>query len=120
MVNGSVQEFLKVWSLQPSQNLLPSLLPWLEERFEAATFLRDSSTEGSILYVNCAVLGVVSAGKTAYMLNLITGFLAARPQNGIAVLIHPNRAAEGRRTLAISLSLCSWPFLFAVSCLLVG
>ena len=97
MVNGNVQEFFKVWSVQPSQSFLPSLLPWLEERFEAATYMRNPSEEGCILFYNCPVMGVISALKYSHMLSLITTFLASRPVNGIAVIVHPNRASEGRR-----------------------
>lgn len=98
MVNTSVEDSFKVWTLQPQQSLLPSLLPWLEQCFEASTFMRNPSEEACILFVNCPAMGVVSAIKHNYVIELVTSLLASRPSNSIAILVHPNRASEGRKT----------------------
>lgn len=93
-----VDENLKVWTTKPESTPLPTLLPWIEERFEDQTYLRDPTEEGLILYFNLTSMGVVSALKLSYVHSLCTSLLAARPGNSVAVIIHANRASEGRKS----------------------
>ena len=64
---------------------------------EEMTYTRASSEEAYILYVCLPTMGVVSSLKLSYVHQLITGFLAARPSNAICVVVHANRASEGRK-----------------------
>lgn len=97
-VHAWINHNLKVWSSKPEQSPLPTLLPWLEERFEDMTYLRVTNEEGYILFCNLTTMGVVSSLKQSYILGLITSFLTARPVNAIAVVLHANRAAEARKS----------------------
>ena len=96
LVNNYVENNLKVWSVAKDGSVLPTLLPWLEERMDAASYARQQEEEGYILYVCLPTLGVVPAGKQQFFFDLITGFLAARPSNSIAIVIHANRASEAK------------------------
>lgn len=98
IVHSWVDHNLKVWSLKAETSPLPTLLPWIEERFEDQTFLRTASEEGHVLYFNLPSMGVISAAKLNYVHALCTSFLAARPTNSVAVIIHANRASEGRKS----------------------
>ena len=51
------------------------------------------------MMVNCPGLGIFGASAKAFLLSFITNVLADFPENGIALLVFPNRASqhEGRR-----------------------
>lgn len=95
-VHKYVDDNLKVWTIKPESSPLPTLLPWIEQRFEEMTYLRSPNEEGHILFVNLPTMGVVSAMKLSYVHSLCTSFLASRPSNAVAVILHANRASEGR------------------------
>ena len=68
---------------------------------EAMTFTRAPDEEAYLVYVCLPTMGVVSSLKLAYIHQLVTGFLAARPSNSIAVIIHANRASDSKRFLGL-------------------
>ena len=99
----------QVWSVKLDQAVLPTLLPWLDTQMERLTFNRVRTEECFILYICLPTMGVVPAGKQNFVLQLVTGFLSARPNNSIAVILHANRASDSKRACeaqAISVSLC--------------
>lgn len=79
------------------QSIVPTLLPWIDEQMERCTFSRVHSEECHILFVCLPTMGVVSSLKLQYVLQLMTSFLAARPSNSIAVVIHANRATDPKK-----------------------
>ena len=96
-VHKYVDSNLKVWGIKANQAILPSILPWIESCFEEQTFARVEAEEGIVLFVNLPSMGVVSAMKKKYCLQLITGLLTARPNNSVCVVIHANRASESKQ-----------------------
>ena len=92
-----VQENYQVWSVRLEQSILPTLLPWLDGQMERLTFNRVRAEECYVLYICLPTMGVVPAGKQNFVAGLVTAFLAARPQNSVAVIIHANRASESKR-----------------------
>lgn len=96
-VTEFVQQNFQVWSIRLEQSILPTLLPWLDAQMERLTYNRVHGEECYVLYVCLPTMGVVPVGKLSFVVQLITSFLAARPQNSIAVVIHANRASEGKK-----------------------
>ena len=94
MVHDYIEKNFKVWSIGADEQLLPTLLPWLDQQMEDATYSRDASEEGFVLYLCLPTCGVVSAAKANFFLTFLTSFLTARPSNSIAIIIQPNKAGE--------------------------
>lgn len=88
---------LKVWSVKPSQVLLPTLLPWIEETLDNMSYMRTETEEGTVLWRNLPTAGVVSSLKKEYFMQLITGLLASKPVNSVCIILHANRAGEGKK-----------------------
>lgn len=84
---------MKVWHVRPEQAIIPTLLPWISESMEESTYLRCPEDEGTVLLVNLPTCGVVPSMKRNYFITLITGLMASMPTNGVAIVIHANRAA---------------------------
>jgi len=101
-----VDSNLKVWSVKPSQPILPTILPWVESALEQMTFLRNDSEEGLVLWINLPTVGVVSALKRDFFIQAITGLLVAKPHNSICVVLQANRAAETKKRTGFNLSFC--------------
>jgi hypothetical protein len=96
-VHQYVETHLKVWAAKANQMVLPTLLPWLESSMDDMTFVRSDTEEGCILWCNLPTVGVVSAMKKDYFLQLITGLLTSRPSNSICVVLQANRASETKQ-----------------------
>ena len=96
-VQKYVDERLKVWSVKTGQAVIPTLLPWIESSMDSLTFMRTEQEEGVILWVNLPNAGVVGAMKREYFLQLITGLIASRPNNSVCVILHANRASDGKQ-----------------------
>ena len=88
---------LKVWSIKPSQVILPTLLPWIEETLDGMSYMRSDTEEGTVLWCNLPTAGVVSTLKKEYFLQLITGLMASKPVNTVCIVLHANRAGEGKK-----------------------
>lgn len=95
-VHKFVEEKLKVWSVKQQQSVLPTLLPWIEKTLGSLTYMRADHEEGTILWINLPCCGVVGTMKKDYFLALITGLMAAKPVNTACVVMHANRASEGK------------------------
>ncbi len=86
-----------MWTIKAEQTLLPTLLPWLEDAFESQGFIREQSEEGVLLWLSLPTCGVVSASKSTFFLNLITGLLTAKSTNSAAVVLSANRAMKDKK-----------------------
>ena len=99
-----MEKRLKVWSIKPSQAVIPTLLPWLDESMNAMCYMRSDTEEGVVLWLNLPTAGVVSGVKRDYFLSLVTGLLASRPANSVCVVLHANRACDGKKTTGAQLT----------------
>ena len=95
VVREHVDGNFKVWSLGLEDQMLPTLLPWIDGQMENLTYTRETNEEAHVLYVCLPTCGVVPAKKNNYFLTLVTSFLSARPTNSIAIFVHANRAGDG-------------------------
>ena len=98
MVQDFVEGNLKVWHMKVNdlgdRTVMPQLIPWLEGCMGKAAFSRSESEEGYLIFVNLTVLGVVSAQERHYTMQFVTDFLSTHRRNGIAVVVHANRAKK--------------------------
>ena len=97
IVEKHVDTYLKVWTIKAEQTVLPTLLPWLEDAFESQGFVREQSEERIVLWISLPTCGVVSASKSTYFLNLITGLLTAKATNATAIVLSANRAMKEKK-----------------------
>lgn len=102
-VHKYVDTHLKVWAIKPNQPILPTLLPWLESSMDELTYLRNEQEEGVLLWVNLPCVGVVSAMKKDYFLQLISGLMASRSSNSVCVVLRANRASESKKKILYSI-----------------
>ena len=91
-VNGYIETKMKVWQVKAEESILPTLMPWLNAGFEDATYLRQPSEEATMLILNLPTCGIVPSMKVRYVVQLVTGLLTQLPSNGVAILVHANRA----------------------------
>lgn len=65
---------------------------------------RSYNDHSIILWLNIPTAGVLSAAKNDWMITTVSNILAQYRRNGLAVIVHCNRAGEGGRTLMTNLS----------------
>ena len=103
-MHSFVEKRLKVWSIKPTQSVIPTLLPWLEEAMNAMCYMRSETEEGVVLWLNLPTAGIVTSLKRDYFLSVVTGLLASRPANSVCVVLHANRASDGKQTTGAQLT----------------
>ena len=73
--------------------VMPELNTWIDESL-AEMCLRDPDDAGVILWVNLPSAGILSVQKSEWVLGYVTNTLQKYKRNGMAVIIHANRAAQ--------------------------
>lgn len=84
--------------------LLPKVRSWL--RTMAMEHGNTPEDHMVVIWCNCPALGILSASRVSFLLNLVTNVLSDFGLNGVCFLIHPNRAsnnADGRLELRDSI-----------------
>ena len=54
----------------------------------------DSSDHLVVLWANLPTCGIISAAKLDFVISFLTNQLEKHKRNGVALIIHPNRAAQ--------------------------
>ena len=81
--------------------IMPLVATWVQQTMQDIPEIRESEDHAIILWANMPTCGIVPATKMDFVLTIICNFLAHHPRNGIAFLVHPNRAAQATsRTFA--------------------
>ena len=60
--------------------------------------MRAAEDHSVVVWCNMTTCGVVPATKYDFFLTAITNLLANHKRNGLAIIVHCNRASDGGRT----------------------
>lgn len=90
--------------------VLPDLTSWVEERFLDMPQCRQANDHAVILWVNLPSCGILGVARYEYMITAVSNLLAVHKRNGIALIIHPNRAGQMFDRLG-----CIWDLLWDLS-----
>lgn len=87
---------------EAESTVLPMAANWIQEAFSEAPEVRSTEDHGILLWWNLPACGVISSSKYDYGITSISNLLAQFPRNGLAIVIHPNRASHATdRTLHV-------------------
>jgi len=87
---------------EAESTVLPMAANWIQEAFSEVPEVRSTEDHGILLWWNLPACGVISSSKYDYGITSISNLLAQFPRNGLAIVIHPNRASHATdRTLHV-------------------
>jgi len=81
-------------SADAESTVLPSLAAWLQESISEVPEARSSDDHGLVIWLNLPTAGIIGASKYDFLLTSVTTLLTMMKKNSIALLVHPNRAAQ--------------------------
>ena len=80
---------------EAESTVLPTVTSWIQEAFSDVPEVRSTEDHGIVIWWNLPACGVISSSKYDYNgITAISNLLAQYPRNGLAVVIHPNRASH--------------------------
>ena len=74
--------------------VLPTITSYIQEAFDDVPEVRSTDDHCVVLWWNMPACGVLSSAKYDYGITAISNLLAQYPRNGLAIVIHPNRASH--------------------------
>lgn len=81
-------------AVEAESTVLPSITSWIEETLHEIPEVRSSEDHGLVIWVNLPSAGILTVNRYEYVVTSVTNLLAIYRKNGIALLIHPNRASQ--------------------------
>ncbi len=77
--------------------VLPRVSSFLQEAFGEIPEVRSFEDHGVIIWGALPTAGIIGAAKYDFCLTAISNLLSLYKRNGVAILVHPNRAAQMTR-----------------------
>ena len=81
-------------SVDADSTVLPSLSSWITEAFADIPEARSFEDHGVVIWVNLPTAGIIGASKYDFVVTAVSNVLSQYKKNSIAILVHPNRAAQ--------------------------
>ena len=81
-------------SVDADSTVLPSLSSWITEAFADIPKARSFEDHGVVIWVNLPTAGIIGASKYDFVVTAVSNVLSQYKKNSIAILVHPNRAAQ--------------------------
>ena len=81
-------------SADAESTVLPSLASWVQESISEVPEARSSEDHGLVIWLNLPTAGIIGASKYDFLLTSVTNLLTMMKKNSIALIVHPNRAAQ--------------------------
>ena len=78
--------------------LMPMVNEWTEQTFQDVAEVRDVDDHCVVCWINLPSQGILTAHKREWVTTFVANLLHKYKRNGIAVLIHANRAGQADRT----------------------
>ncbi len=79
---------------EAESTVLPSVTSYIQEAFDEVPECRSTEDHGVVVWWNLPACGVLSSAKYDYGVTSISNLLAQYRRNGLAVIVHPNRASH--------------------------
>ena len=79
---------------EAESTVLPTVTSWVQEAFSDVPEVRSTDDHGVVLWWNMPACAVLSSSKYDFGITSISNLLAQYPRNGLALVIHPNRASH--------------------------
>ena len=79
---------------QAESTIMPAVSTWIQETLSEIAEVRESEDHAVVIWLCLPTVGIVSASKWDFFITLITNFLAHYPRNGLALVVHANRAGQ--------------------------
>ena len=74
--------------------VMPELNGWIEETLSDIAEVQSALDHGVILWVNLPSVGILSAHRLDWVLTYLSNTLNKYKKNGMAIVIHANRAGQ--------------------------
>lgn len=95
-----VQQFMdsscQVFAGNPSHaesTLMPRVMQWAQQCLEDLPGTGDDS-QGVVVWLNTPTAGIIAAAKWDFFLTFLSNLLNHYRKNSVAIVVHPNRAAQ--------------------------
>ena len=92
---------------KPESTVLPAMTSYLEETFAEMPEVRSAEDHGLVIWVNLPSAGILSVPKYEYTITALANLLAIYRRNGVAIIVHANRASQFTERTAIQCILLS-------------
>ena len=99
IIKDFMGESLKLFTgsaLTGTSTLMPEVSSWVTSALADIAEVRDSSDHLVLLWCNLPSQGILSAAKLDFLVSFITNQLEKHKRNGVAIIIHANRAGQFR------------------------
>ncbi|CAK8994487.1 unnamed protein product [Durusdinium trenchii] len=88
-------------AMEADSTIMPSARAWIRE--VSAEVGCSAADHMVVLFLNLPAVGIVSSVKLDFFVSFLANTLADYKQNGIAILVHPNRAGQSAQRKQLSL-----------------
>ena len=78
--------------------IMPEISSWVTTQLSEVAEVRDSSDHLVVLWANLPTSGILSAARLDFLISFLANQLEKHKRNGVALVIHPNRAAQVAKT----------------------
>lgn len=84
--------------MDADSTVMPQLFNWLDQTFEDIPACNQDNDHAVILLLNLPSVGVIGASEWDFFVTLVSNLLNKFKRNSAAVIMHPNRAGQKKRT----------------------
>lgn len=74
--------------------VMPDINAWIDETLSDIAEVGDATDHGIIIFVNIPSTGILTVQKNEWILTYVSNTLQKFRRNGLAIIVHPNRAAQ--------------------------
>lgn len=74
--------------------VMPAMNEWLEQSLSEIDEVREPDDHAVIVWVNLPTQGILGAHKRDWVVTYLTSVLQKYKRNGMAILVHSNRASQ--------------------------
>ena len=84
-------------SVDADSTVMPQLLSWVDRMIDESPKCNAADDHCVCLFLNLPSCGVISSAKWDYVISLVANTMNRYKRNGLAILVHPNRASQKSR-----------------------
>lgn len=81
--------------------VLPAVSSWVEEVLLDCPEVKSTNDHAVVMWINLPACGIIGVARYEYMITAVSNLLAKYRRNGIAIIVHPNRATQMGERIAV-------------------
>lgn len=110
IVTSYMESNMRVFSGKSDQAesvIMPAVASWLQETLQEVPEVRGTDDHAVVIWLCLPTAGIVSANKWDFFITLVSNFLARYNRNGLALIVHANRAGQMNGSRSSAVLLCA-------------